>query len=69
MQLAAPPTCRHRGEEAAPGVHRCRSPKLVGLKLVTADICGACYCRDHPEAGPAAAAAPLLPCAHLGAPT
>jgi hypothetical protein len=61
------PVCRHRGGETSPGVHHCHSPKLVGLKLVTADTCGACYCRDHdvaPDLPPGSG--PLLPCAHLG---
>src|SRR5436309_428942 len=45
------PPCRHRGAAVAPGVCRCHSPKLVGLKLVTAPLCRGCYCRDHePEA-------------------
>jgi hypothetical protein len=65
-----PPACRHRGEETSPGVHRCLSPKLAGLKLVTAEMCQGCYCRDHaPAAGPAPAGAPLLPCAHVGPPS
>ena len=62
-------TCRHRGELAAPGVSRCHSPKLVGLKLVTEAMCGGCYYRDH-EHAPAApdARTHLLPCLRLGPP-
>lgn len=58
------PACRHRGELATPGVHHCLSPKLIGLKLVTADTCGACYCRDH--APVAARHVRLQPCLRLG---
>jgi hypothetical protein len=60
------PPCRHRGAPAAAGVHRCLSPKLVGLKLVTAELCRDCYCRDHPGR-PARTPLPRLAgCAHLG---
>ncbi len=63
------PACRHRGGETG-GAYRCHSPKLVGLKLVTAETCRGCYCRDHnggdpPPAGPCPPAR-LLPCLHLG---
>jgi hypothetical protein len=46
------PPCRHRGGEAPAGLRHCHSPKLVGLKLVTPELCAGCYCRDH-EPGPA----------------
>src|SRR5262249_52502746 len=60
-------TCRHRAEAVSPGVHRCGSPKLVGLKLVTEPMCGACHYRDHEPAAPAAGRpAHLLPCLRLG---
>lgn len=60
--------CRHRGELAAPGVHRCRSPKLVGLKLVTPDLCRGCSCRNHSATNGRPQALPrLVPCAYLGA--
>ena len=62
--------CRHRGAETEPGVHRCHSPKLVGLKLVTADLCHGCYCRDHKGSAIADDPPPrLAACAHLGAET
>jgi hypothetical protein len=56
------PTCRHRGGAVAPGLHRCHSPKLAGLKLVTAPLCSGCYCRDHEDATlPAAVVSPRTP--------
>ena len=62
------PVCRHRGAETAPTVYRCDSPKLVGLRLVTAEVCGACYCRDH-EPSPEPPERPrLLGCVYLGQP-
>lgn len=42
------PDCRHAGEVLAPDVRACRSPKLIGLKQVSAAQCRDCYCRDHP---------------------
>jgi hypothetical protein len=39
--------CRHRGEAVSPGVHRCGSPKLLGLKLVTERMCGDCHYWNH----------------------
>src|SRR5580700_5303992 len=53
MPVPLLPVCRQRGEETAAGMYRCRSPKLAGLKLVTAETCRACYCRDHDEPGTA----------------
>jgi hypothetical protein len=71
MPLDVFPTCRHRGAQAAAGVHRCHSPKLIGLKLVTADLCGRCYCRDHDPGGqpPALGTDRARPCAYRGQPT
>ena len=59
--------CRHRGAAAAPGVHRCDSPKLVGLKLVSAAMCGGCHYHDHPPAAARPDARHLLPCLRRGA--
>ena len=58
MQAIQFPPCRHRGEELAPGLRRCHSAKLIGVKLVTPEVCQGCYCRDFgtaevPAAGPA----------------
>jgi hypothetical protein len=62
MSLPVFPPCRHRGGEAAAGVHRCHSPKLSGRKLVTAPLCRECYCRDHgPEDAPPAPAGRDVP--------
>jgi hypothetical protein len=69
MDSSALPVCRHRGEETSPAVYRCHSPKLVGLKLVTAVICRDCYCRDHEPAAQPLSRLALLPCAYLGADT
>ncbi len=67
MRTSTFPACRHRGGAAGPGVHHCLSPKLVGLKLVTAETCRGCYCRNHPaSAAPVEPPPRLLPCAHLG---
>lgn len=64
------PVCRHRGDAADVDIHHCRSPKLVGLKLVTADLCRDCYCRDHVEsAAPSGPPPRLTACAYLGADT
>jgi hypothetical protein len=62
------PICRHGGEETSPGLRRCRSDRLAGLRLVTPPLCDSCACRDHePDGAGAAEPAPhLLPCAHLG---
>jgi hypothetical protein len=59
-------SCRHREEAVGAGVHRCGSPKLVGLKLVTEATCRACHYRDHDPAPPADRPAHLLPCLRLG---
>ena len=70
MTALALPVCRHRGVEADPGVHRCRSPKLVGLKLVSAELCRGCYCRDHETTAAFSDPPPrLAACPHLGADT
>jgi hypothetical protein len=62
--------CRHRGAATEQGVHRCLSPKLVGLKLVTPQTCRSCYCRDHPDSAVRPDPPPrLVACAHLGAKT
>lgn len=66
MTTEALPACRHRGEPTAPDVYRCHSPKLVGLKQVSADVCRDCYCRDHEPVPAPPAPAHLLPCAYLG---
>lgn len=63
------PTCRHRGVPVAPGVNRCASPRLVGLKLVTPELCQDCYCRDHRGRPPREPLPRLTACAHLGADT
>lgn len=68
MIASSLPPCRHRGAELDVGVHRCHSPKLVGLKLVTAELCRGCYCRDHEGTTTADDRPPrLAACAHLGA--
>jgi hypothetical protein len=41
------PTCRHRREPRHRTVYHCRSPKVAGLRLVTADFCGQCPFPDH----------------------
>jgi hypothetical protein len=66
MDAPALPVCRHRGEEAGAGAHRCHSPKLAGLKLVGAGQCQACGYRDHDPQPAPPAPAHLLPCAYLG---
>ncbi|WP_020472921.1 hypothetical protein [Zavarzinella formosa] len=59
--------CRHRGTLVSPGVHRCESPKLIGLKLVSEAMCGTCHHRDHAPVSPAAEPpARLHPCLRLG---
>lgn len=68
--MTAPPSaflrCRHRAAEAAPGIHHCVSPRLVGLKLVDADLCSSCFCRDHAPL-PASPIPPhLLTCGYWG---
>lgn len=61
------PSCRHRAQAFSPGIHRCESPKLTGLKLVTEEICQECHYRDHELDGPGPAHRPhLLPCLRLG---
>ncbi|MFO0929415.1 MAG: hypothetical protein U0736_20700 [Gemmataceae bacterium] len=58
------PVCRWRGEAVPASGYACHSPKLVvGPAGVTAELCGGCYCRDHPPV-PARHAPP--PCRHLG---
>src|SRR4051794_32006533 len=47
------PPCRHRREPRMRWVYHCRSPKLVGLKLVTPEVCRACPYVDHPAPGQA----------------
>lgn len=70
MTASALLPCRHRGAEASPGVHSCHSPKLIGLKLVGAELCAGCYCRDHEMmAVPAEPPPRLAACAYLGADT
>jgi hypothetical protein len=67
MDALAFPPCRHRGEEISPGVRRCHSPKLAGLKLVEPEVCADCYCRDHDTPpGPPPEPVHLVPCVHLG---
>src|SRR5947209_8212678 len=41
------PPCRHRREPRARWTYLCRSPKLVGLRLVTPEVCRACPFADH----------------------
>jgi hypothetical protein len=70
MPAIAFPRCRHRGAATEPGVHQCLSPKLVGLKLVTAPMCRTCFCRNHADSAATADVPPrLVACAHLGADT
>lgn len=57
--------CRHRERTRSPEVHRCGSPKLLGLKLVTTDQCGRCFYRDH-ESTAAPPTLHLLPCLRRG---
>jgi len=65
--VAAPIVCRHRAEAVSPEVHRCTSPKLVGLKLVTDSICRSCHYRNHELNGSTACGeVRLLPCLRLG---
>ena len=59
--------CRHRAESSAAGVYDCGSPKLTGLKLVTAAVCGVCCYRDLEAAPPQTPPPRLLPCAYWGA--
>src|SRR5690242_15461663 len=67
MTAPALPDCRHRGAEVEPGIHACDSPKLIGLKLVTARLCEGCYCRDHETASASSDPPPrLAACAYLG---
>jgi hypothetical protein len=40
-------SCRHQRASAFPEIHHCDSPKLVGLKLVSDDLCRSCVYRDH----------------------
>jgi hypothetical protein len=42
------PRCRHCREPRHRGVYHCRSPKLLGDRLVTPDVCLSCPFRDHP---------------------
>jgi hypothetical protein len=46
MRTAFPP-CRHRREPRHRTVYHCRSPKVVGLRLVSAELCGQCPFPDH----------------------
>lgn len=70
MSVAVFPMCRHRGPAVEPGVHRCLSPKLVGLKLVTVEMCRGCYCRNHRQSATLSEPPPhLVACAHLGSDT
>src|SRR4051794_35055056 len=41
------PLCRHRREPRHRGVYHCRSPKMLGLRLVTPDFCHQCPFQDH----------------------
>lgn len=41
------PSCRHRREPRHRGVYHCQSAKLVGLKLVTGEVCAECPFIDH----------------------
>jgi hypothetical protein len=61
------PECRHRGDPVGETTFRCKSPKLVGLDLVTKEVCGECPYRDHePDPEPERGRLRLLPCLHLG---
>jgi hypothetical protein len=64
MSTSLFPACRHRRPTASPGVADCRSPKLVGLKLVTSAVCQACCYQDHePPVSVPHTPTHLLPCA------
>ena len=41
--------CRHAGRLFDPRLRECRSPKLIGLKQMTPEMCATCVYRDHPE--------------------
>jgi FkbM family methyltransferase len=43
------PDCRHAAPEIEPDLRACLSPRLVGLKQVSPQICRECYCRNHPD--------------------
>jgi hypothetical protein len=58
--------CRHRSTADTGNVYRCHSPKLVGLKLVTEEVCGQCHYRDHEVAASTYRPRHLLPCLKLG---
>lgn len=60
--------CRHAGPLLEPGLRACRSPKLIGLRQVTPELCGGCVYRDHPDDGAAPAAHRLADCLYLGDP-
>jgi hypothetical protein len=55
MHLPSFPSCTCRGSEVGPGVRRCHAPQLIGTKVVTAEMCQDCFCRQpRPVAGPGA---------------
>ena len=61
------PTCRHGKAAESPSLRHCRSPKLAGLKIVSAAQCHKCYCRDHELTDDVERQLThLLPCAFLG---
>src|SRR3954452_3886041 len=49
MPMQFPP-CGHRREPRSRQIYHCRSPKLAGVKLVTAEDCQDCPFVDHPGA-------------------
>jgi hypothetical protein len=63
------PICRHGAATETPTLRHCRSPKLAGLKLVSAAQCERCHCRDHePVSNAFELPVHLVQCAHLGEP-
>lgn len=60
--------CRHAGPLLDPHLRACRSPKLIGLKQVTPELCAGCVYRDHPDDGATPTPRRLTDCLYLGEP-
>lgn len=58
--------CRHAGRLFDPQLRECRSPKLIGLKQMTPEMCATCVYRDHAEdEGAASPSQRLTDCLYL----